>query len=360
MRFYTLLLLVLLAACNQKPKTTSTLKKLYVNQYAQKFEILDSGDSIVLRVHNPWQGADSVSFDYPFAKQNHSPEPRRVVCMSSSHVAFLDALSATSSVVGVSGSKFITNPQIRNSQVPDVGYDNNMNYELIVALKPDCVFVYEVAGENSASTKKLEQLGVPVIYIADYLEQSPLARAEWLVAFGAIMGCPDRAELLFNDIAARYNSIKDSVAKIANTKPRVMLNSPYRDVWYMPGDRSYMIQLLNDAGGDYMGKGVDNDISRPISAEVAYELLSSADIWLNPGTSTTLGGLKADNPRFASLPVVRKGMIFNNNARNTPDGGSDFWESGSLRADIILLDLAKIFNPEEFQNDSLYYYHRLK
>lgn len=353
--------ILLIFSCDNvsTPKSQASLDTIYSNRYANRFEILASQDSIILRVHNPWQGAQNTSFDYPFSKnQSHSP---RIICMSSSHIAYLDALGATENIVGVSGLDFITNNKIQLAKTPDVGYDNNLNYELIVSLKPDYVFVYEVSGENSITTKKLEQLGIPIIYIADYLEQSPLARSEWIIAFGAIIGRSEQAQKIFNNIENRYNQIRDSVERYTMTKPKIMLNTPYRDVWYVPGDRSYIVQLINDAGGDYLAKGVDNDISRPISSEVAYELLSKADIWLHPsiGAKTIQDVISADQ-RFGSLAVVQTGQLYNNNARSTPMGGSDFWESGSLRADLVLSDLSKIFNNKIFSEYKLYYYHKLE
>lgn len=356
--YLTLILLLISCGSTRVVKTDLVLDTVYQNRYAEKFLILGSKDSLTLRVFNPWQGAQAVSYDYTFPK-DPTRQPR-IVCMSSSHVAYLDAIGACENIVGVSGVKFITNPKIRLASVPDVGYDNNLNYELVVALKPDYLFVYEVAGENSATTKKLEQLGIPIIYIADYLERTPLARSEWLIAFGAIMGRMDQSVEFFEEITDNYIQIRDSVAKTAGVKPKVMLNSPYRDVWYVPGDRSYLVQLIRDAGGDYLAQGVDSDISRPIGTEVAYELLSQADIWLNPGGAKTLAEVKNSNPRFNRLSVVLKGEIYNNNARSTPEGGSDFWESGSLRADIILKDMSKIFNPNYYPIEKLYYFHRLQ
>lgn len=342
----------------QSHNGTKKLDTLYHNQYAERFEILGSGDSILLRVHNPWQGASGVSMDYWFPKMGERAP--RIICMSSSHVAYLDALGATDNIVGASGINYMTNKKLHLAETPDIGYDNSLNYEIIVALKPDYLFVYEVSGENSSITQKLVQLGIPVIYIADYLEQTPLARSEWIIAFGAIMGRSKEAQEIFNDIAMSYETIKAKVDSTGGARPKIMLNAPYRDIWYVPGDRSYIVQLINDAGGDYMAKGVDNDISRPISSEIAYEMVSKADIWLNPGTTTTLREVKVANPRFSALDVVSQGEIYNNNARSTPQGGSDFWESGTLRADIVLQDLVMICHPKLFPNKKLYYFHRLK
>lgn len=351
--------------------TADTLVSLYTPRYANRFEILKGDRGVVIRVKNPWQGAEGVTIDYQLLDGGSESDTtlgagqirypmRRAVCMSSSYVAFLDALGRTSTVVGVSGRDFIFNPTITEANVRDVGYGGNLNYESIVSLRPDAVLAYEVAGENSATMAKLTQMGLQVVYVADYLESSPLGRAEWLVFFGALSGDIDRAIALFMQIEESYNHVGELVAGHMAEKPKVMLNSPYRDTWYMPGDRSYMVRLIEDAGGYYLGRGVDSDVSRPVSSETALTMMDTAQIWLNPGMSTTLAQLKADNPRFSTMPVVRNGMVYNNNARITPMGGSDFWESGAVRPDLVISDLVKIFHPDLMPDHELYYYHRLQ
>lgn len=361
MRLYLLSLLCLWQfSCGTQPTretaTDNSYDTLYSNIYANRFAILERGDTIVLRVNNPWQGAENVVVDYPII----SPL-KRVVCMSSSYVAFLDALNLNEAIVGVSGLNFITNQKIRKNGVKDVGYDNNVDYETIVGMKPDAVLVYEVAGENSAVSAKLKQLGIPVIYIADYLEDSPLARAEWIMVFGALTNRIDQARALFEQISEQYNTLKGTMDTAVVKRPSVMLNSPYRDVWYVPGDRNYMVQMIRDAGGDYVAKGVDNDISRPIAAEVAYKMMLNADVWLHPTTGVnTMEQLRESNHRFTALNVVRKGEVYSNNARSTPAGGSDFWESAIVRPDVVLADLIRIFHPDLLPDHELYYYFKLK
>lgn len=369
----SLITLVGLGSCGQgthSPQNDSdTLRPLYEARYAQRFELLTDDRGPVLRVRNPWQGADSVVYDYRLIGDTSAVlqsgeirwPVRNAVCMSSTHVAFLDAVGQIGVVSGVSGLDFITNPAVHAANVKEVGHDNNLNYETIVALEPDIVFIYGLTGENAAVTK-LRQLGVPVVYIADYLENDPLGRAEWIVPFGLLTGAMEQAVDRFMHTENDYNTLGERVAGADNDSPRpkVMLNSPYRDVWYLPGDRSYMAQLLTDAGGDYLGKGDDSDKSRPVSAEKALVLMAEADYWLAPGMAQSMAQLKADNRRFATLPVVQRGNVYNNNARITPKGGSDFWESGAVRPDIVLADLVRILHPALLPDHKLYYFRELE
>lgn len=362
---------VLLACCGGPGKSAhdsgDTLRPLYETRYAERFELLTDDRGPVLRVMNPWQGADSIAYDYRLVADTAAAlRPgeirypiRKAVCMSSTHVAFLDAVGSIGVVKGVSGLDFITNPAVHAGDAKDVGYDNNLNYEMIVALQPDAVFIYGLTGENAA-VAKLQQLGVPVVYISDYLENDPLGRAEWIVPFGLLTGRMEDAVAQFMHTENEYNSLGERVAGSVDDRPEVMLNSPYKDVWYLPGDRSYMVRLLGDAGGDYLGKGEDTDVSRPVSAEKALVLMARADYWLNPGRARDMAQLRADNRRFATLPVVQKGKVYNNNARITPMGGSDFWESGAVRPDVVLSDMVRILHPDLLPEHELYYFRKLE
>ncbi len=365
------LAIILLTGCGGRrtPFVSGRLDTLYKPRYATGFSILRGGErSSVLSIVDPWQGAVGVNQSLFLARGGEAPPVgfdgvvveaplRRVVCMSSSYVGFIDALGETDAIVGVSGTRFVHNEKVRTT-AREVGYDTQMNYELIATLKPDLVFIYGVAGENVQATGKLRELGIPYIYIGEYVEQSPLGRAEWLVAFGAMFNRRTEAEAAFNRVRENYLGTMRTVAKAVD-HPLVMLNAPYRDAWYLPTRGSYMARLIADAGGEYNGDDGGGE-TYTVSAEAAYLMSASADVWLNPGQATTMAELAADNPRFVKIPVVKNGQVYNNNARTTRCGGSDFWESGVVRPDIVLKDVAKILHPGLFPRHDLYYFQQLQ
>jgi iron complex transport system substrate-binding protein len=347
---------------------------LYQPRYAEGFAIYEAGErSTAIRIKDPWQGADGVE-QWVFVSHEGEAAPEgftgqtvaegaaRIVCMSSSYVAFLAQLGRGDRVVGVSGLRFVTNPEIRQrgavGDVADVGYESSLNFEVIAALRPDVVLMYGVGDDGRAVTAKYHEMGVPYVFIAEYLEADPLGKAEWIVALAHLTGDRQRGIAEFEKIERAYNTLKNNAKRSAN-QPTVMLNAPYRDTWYVPGDESYMARLVDDAGGRYVCAGVASRDSRPIDIEEAYLAMQQADVWLKTNHYNTLAELTADNPRFASTPSVRGRQVFNNNARTTPAGGSDFWESGVVRPDVVLGDLVKILHPEAAA-DSLYYYKRLE
>ncbi|MFR4025500.1 MAG: ABC transporter substrate-binding protein [Alistipes indistinctus] len=141
----------------------------------------------------------------------------------------------------------------------------------------------------------MHELGLKTVYIGDYVENNPLGRAEWITVFGEFTGRRELARTLFDSISNEYNRAKALVSGVEK-RPEVMLNAPWQDSWFVPGDRSYMVRLLEDAGGNYACRGVDSDQSRPISTETAFVAASQSDFWLSPGTATSLAELNAMNP----------------------------------------------------------------
>lgn len=294
----------------------------------------------------------------------------RIACMSSSYIAYLEAIGADSLVCAVSGISYISNSAVLerykktvsgnlDGELPlyDIGYDTVLDYDKIYELKPDVVVAYTIGGSKPDYMKKLESLGLNVYVMNDYLAESPLERASAVLEFGRLTGREELARHYYDSLSARYNSLAASVVR--DNPVKVLINIPYSDVWYIPGADSYMSQLIRDAGGEILGTEAGTK-SGTISMENAYALSMEADVWLNPGMVSTrreLASLHQIFPRFA--PLSRGLPIYNNTLRMTGQGGNDFWESGAAHPDRILEDLIKIFSAvrdgEEDNNE--YNYH---
>lgn len=343
--------------------------EIYRPQYAVGFEIVGAEglQSTILRVHNPWQGAEDI-IEQLFISRNGEPAPKgfvgqviegdaeRIICMSSSYVAMLDAIDEVKRVVGVSGINFISNEYIQQNRdkVRDVGYDSEANYELIVALDPDIVLLYGVTG-TSTIENKLRELGIPYAYIGEYLEEIPLGKTEWMVAMGEIAGKREEAEQIFAQIPQRYNALREQAAAATTPAPKVMINTPYADSWVMASTSSYVARLIADAGGDYIYRRNTSNTSMPIDLEEATRLSAEADVWINVGSLSTLDDMRRQFPKFADTPCVQRGAVFNCDKRSHPTGGNDYWESGVMNPDLVLRDLIKIFHPELIAEEFVYY-----
>lgn len=379
MKHFSFLILTVTAAltmggCGSPERNLSDFTTtVYTPTYASGFDIRanEKDASTLITVHNPWQG-DASAEQHLILLRGKAKAPKntdiqavkapvhRVVCMSSSHVALFDALGQTGRIVGVSGLDYILNPRIQErslcGELRDVGYDSNLNFELLAALRPDLILLYGISGENTSITGKLRELGIPYLYIGDYVEESPLGKAEWLLVTAEMCDLREAAVDTLRRIAARYNAIKTRLDP-ADARPKVMLNTPYRDTWFMPSAQSYMVRLIEDAGGSYIYTKNRSNASVAVDLEEAYLLANSADFWINVGACNSIEELTAQNPKFAEVPAVVDRCVWNNNRRHTAAGGSDFWESGIVRPDVVLRDLKTILCGG---SDSTYYYKRLE
>ena len=369
----TLLCLLFLASCvyNKKTSLEAFKQDVYTPEYATGFKILGAknAQSTLIQVSNPWQGAKNVTMSYFISRNGELPPTgftgptipagaQRIVCMSSSYIAMLDAVGQVDRIVAVSGINYIANPYIlaHRDSIKDMGPE--INYELLLGLKPDVVLLYGIGDAQTAVTDKLKELAIPYMYVGEYLEESPLGKAEWLVALSELTDSRDKGIDVFREIPKRYQALKDLTASVEQ-RPTVMFNTPWNDSWVMPSTQSYMVQLVTDAGADYIYKENTSNSSAPIGLETAYGLIQKADYWINVGTASTLDELKNMNPKFADAKSVRDKTVYNNNLRITATGGNDYWESAVVRPNVVLRDLIHIFHPE-LVSDSTYYYRHLE
>lgn len=381
MRKYAILcaavICAMLSCSRPQPVSQTAVQEIPTDSmlYAKGFGMSRYADSTVISVFNPWQGANDVVYRYTLvprgtssltamADMSHIPVPaRRVVCMSSSYVAFFDALGCTDSIFGVSGANYIYNPSLRSrieqGEVKDVGYGQALNYELIVDLKPDVLLCFGVGTETLPVIEKLHSLGIPTMLVGEYLENHPLGKSEWIKVMGALMGREAMADSLFDALRLRYEQLVQDIAQQPE-HPAVFMNMPYKDVWYSPGTQNYFVQLIRDAGGLYLFDDLSGSRSYPISFERAYSAGMQADVWLCPGSANSLSDIADFDARLKNLQPYKQRRIFNNNNRSTPHGGSDFWESGTMCPDIILRDMAAIFHPRMQAGDKMHYFVQLR
>lgn len=369
-----ILAILLIVSCSKgaSPFDASLFtEKLYTPDYASGFEIrgCEQEKATLIVVKNPWQGAEGVEqmllidrngvFDTAGTEvQRIEGDAKRIICMSSSYVAMLSTIDKQQAIVGVSGIDFISDEYVatHRQEIGDVGYDNNINYEIVLALDPDLVLLYGVTGASGMESK-LRELGIPYLYLGEYVESSPLGKAEWMVAMGEITGARDVAEQRFSDIAQRYTSLASEVKNNLSQRKQVMLNTPYRDAWFIPSSQNYMARLIRDAGGNPFTIDGTGNSSQPVDIEQAYIWASKADVWLNVGGCNSIEELIVQNPKFADVKAVCEKQVYNNNGRQTAYGGSDFWESGVVCPDVILQDLVTILQGGK---EELYYYKQLK
>lgn len=244
----------------------------------------------------------------------------RLIVMSTSHIGFLRAIGGEDAIVGVSGAEYVYDSTVRarigEGRILDIGYDASPDYEKIMALKPELVLTYSVSPVKSQFLTKLESLGIRSFTVNEHLESHPLARASYVRLFGALTGNMSAADSVLAVVSKNYQALRDSVRAMmtvpgegpqsADAEQRIcarkiLVNIPYKDQWFIPGQENYLSHLVRDAGGEILGSEPGTSISGQISVERAYSLSKEASLWLNVGWCRTLDQLLSVNPLFGDF-----------------------------------------------------------
>lgn len=268
----------------------------------------------------------------------------RLIVMSTSHIGFLRAIGGEDAIVGVSGAEYVYDSTVRarigEGRILDIGYDASPDYEKIMALKPELVLTYSVSPVKSQFLTKLESLGIRSFTVNEHLESHPLARASYVRLFGALTGNMSAADSVLAVVSKNYQALRDSVRALmtvpgdgpqsADAEQRIcarkiLVNIPYKDQWFIPGQENYLSHLVRDAGGEILGSEPGTSISGQISVERAYSLSKEASLWLNVGWCRTLDQLLSVNPLFGDFLM----NIQKNAAANGSDSASGSDSAGS-------------------------------
>jgi iron complex transport system substrate-binding protein len=372
------ILIILFESCsgiNESHPGTGTTDKGALISRAERFALQKNDSCTLLTIINPWQGANNINQVYYLIRRG-SVLPsgmdsssvifvplKKIICMSTTHVAMISALGEENSISGVSGTGFLYSgtliKSVEKGLIADVGYEGNLNKELILKISPDLIMMYGIGSESAGYVGKIKELGVKVVFNADYLETDPLSKAEWIKMFGALYCKENLADSIFNVEVETYNNIKKIINKNISYKPKVLLGLPFKDTWYISPGNSFISKLIKDAGGNYLWQDTESSVSMPFGIENVYLNALTADYWLNMGTVNSRDEISMVDERLKDLPCFKSGNLFNNNKRITLNGGNDYWESGSLYPHLILKDIAAILHPGLFTDYELFFYRKI-
>ncbi len=285
-----------------------------------------------------------------------------IVCTSTTHIPLLDYLDETEKLVGFPTTDYISSERARKlvdaGKVQDLGVDKGLNLERIAMLSPDMVMGYTM-NSDYGQFKKVEELNVPVVINAEYLEKHPLGRAEWIKFMALFFNKEKEADSVFRVIEKHYLETK-ALADHAKLKPAVLSGIVYGDAWFLPGGQNYAAKLLKDAGCNYLWGDNSSNGFLELSFESVYEKAHDAALWIGVGSFSSIEEIKNADHRYARFKAFQQKQVYTSNARAGSKGGSEFLELGYLRPDIILKDLVKIAHPELLNGYELYFHKKLE
>ena len=341
-------------------------------KYAEGFQITYHKNYKLLEILKPFQDqADTLRYslvprdiadEVEIENTTEIPIPiTSLLTTSTTHIGLAEMLDATDIIIGMVGADYVYNEDIRSRlkegemvSLPQ----GELNKEKILSMNPDLLMLSGGQSSQFDNMNILMDSDIDVMVNSEWLETTPLGKAEWVKVLAALLNKEQLANEKFSAVAKRYNRLKSGVNE-AGDRPLVINNMPYKGAWFVSGGESFTAQFLKDAGADYPWFDSDETGGLRKSFEVIYEIGLGADIWINPGAANSKEDILAKDSRFKDFKPFETGQIYNNNKRMSPSGGNDFWESGVVHPEIVLADLIKIFHPQQLPDHRLYYYQKI-
>ena len=340
------------------------------NSFATYFSVAQHEGYAVLRIKEAWQGSGAFTYVLQ-SKEVTMPDSlksyplinvplKNIVVTSTTHLAALEMLGVENKLIAFPNTQYVSSELFRKrideGKIQEIGNGMQLNTEKVLTLHPDLIMGFS-SGEDAKNYTVFQKNNIPVLFNADWLEKSPLGRAEWLKIFGLLFDKTQLADSLFNQIAVHYKTIQ-SKAKTSK-HPIVFQGGQFGDKWYVPGGSSYAVRLINDAGGQYAWQDDQHTGSVSLNFENVLLKLSRADIWLNPGMIENQEQLFNEIPQSKQFLSFEKNNIYSYNLTKGKTGGVIYFESSNAHPDWVLDDLFHIFNPQTNSDYTFQYYKQL-
>ena len=349
-------------------------------KYAQLLTIVshDEQGYTEVKVHNPWKegtelhryilvpkGREGDATMAKFAGQAHgegkaaatlgvktdtvrTPLESNLV-FTAPHCQLLTELGCQNAITGVCDKDYINIPDIKSRAqadakvahpIMDCGSSMQPDIERIIALHPEALLISPF--ENNGGYGKLDKLRIPIIETADYMETSPLGRAEWIKLYGLLLGS-SKADSLFSAIEKEYLQLKAEAAKLP-LGLSILTERKTGNVWYVPGGKSTMGILLRDAHAKYIFADDQHSGSLSMSPEQIIAKGNQIDVWAFKyfgGNALTKQDLLAEYQGYQALKAFQTGIVYETDTSCEP-----YFELTSFHPEILLREFIILSHPE--------------
>lgn len=365
--------LLLMSCKSEVKKQDLNNQSITLNKYAQGFEIKEVNDYKKLIVNSPYKDSKQP-LEYILTTKNTDASQfsstdkiiqipiKNIVVTSTTHISMLESIGVEHTLIGFPNTKYVSSEKTRklidNGKVRELGMDANLNTEVLIDLNPDVVIGFSVNGSNKSLTT-IENAGISVIYNGDWLEETPLGRAEWIRFFGVLYGKEQKADSIFKNIENQYNTAKTIASKAIN-KPTILSGAMFKDVWSLPAGESFVAQFLNDANTNYLWKDTKGKGSLQLNFENVLDKAQNADLWLAPGYFSTKKQMADASEHYKQFDAFNNGEVYTFANKKGETGGVIYYELAPTRPDLVLKDIIKITHPELMENYELVFFEKME
>ena len=351
---------------DKKVQSESTIK------YAKGFNIINENGIKKLIIKSAYQNSNK-NFEYQIIKKTPNTSVtykdgvievpvKKIVVTSTTHIPMLELLNEETAIVGFPYSKFVSSEKTRAlidaGKITEVGKETSLNTEILLDLQPELVVGYSVSSADKSLTT-IQKAGINVIYNGDWLEETPLGRAEWIKFFGVLFDKEKQADSIFKVIENNYLDAK-KIALKSDKRPTILSGAIMnKDIWILPGGKSFVATFFKDANFNYLWKDTKGKGSLSLSFESVFDKGQNANLWLAPAHYTSKEQLIKSNPLYVEFDAFKNDNIYTPTSIKGKTGGIIYYELAPTRPDLVLKDLIKIAQPELLKEYEFTFYKKL-
>lgn len=363
------LLVICLSGCiqhgqnpNLTPEVVNDSTRVQI-KYAKGFDV-EYGNGYV-KISTFSLPGNSFFADSVFIQTNSNtelPEQTKIIrpdqalmgCQSSTHLAFLEALFSLDRVTGLCGLDYVNNPVVsatlKKNKVVELCLADQVQLEALYKSEADLFLTYPF---GSSQSENYAEKGIQTLLIAEYLEESQLARLEWIKLFGLLTGHTQEAVAYYNQVESEYLELREDAEQ---TEKTFIMNLPFQDQWFMPASQSVGVELIEDAGMRYFYPSENGTENEMHANEEVWNDGILADYWIiiaSRPSGFSLADLILEEPVYGVFKSVQnKQVIFCNTAE------VDYFAQGVVEPHVLLKDL--LFATGQIDKHEPKYFFRLE
>jgi len=365
--YFISIIVLFLFSCKNEPKINADTTINSKIKYAKGFDIQHFKDYTKLTIKAPYPNSKET-FEFILTHSRTTTDLKTIqtpiktiVVTSTTHIPMLELLNVEANLVGFPNTNFVSSEKTRSliskGQIKELGHEENINTELLLDLKPDVVIGFSL-NSNNKMFEVIEQFGIPVLLNGDWLEETPLGRAEWIKFFGVLFEKEKLADSIFDNIEKDYLEAKNIASK-AHKKPTIISGGLFKDIWNLPAGESFAAAFFKDANTNYLWSNSKGKGSLSLNIENVFLKGKDAEIWVSPSFHTSLSNLKEANAVYSEFKAFKSSAVYSYMNTKGETGGVLYFELSPTRPDLVLKDVIKITHPELLPDYNFTFFERL-
>lgn len=363
---------VALSACATAVKTDNEQPSAIELRHADNLRLtLREGGWIEAELTNPWDTSTTLqrialvprqlrtaSLQLPGSIPVVKIPLEKALVTTTIHAQLIDDFGKSDAIAGVTDVDYIRDTELKEridkGEIANCGSWMAPDIEKVISLNPDAILISPY--QNGGNYAHLTQLNIPIVYMADYMESTPLGRAEWMKYYGLLFGAQETADSIFSHVEREYSQLQHKADSASTTdgRPTILIDRPYMGTWYVHGVNSANDNFITDAGARNPFNNLVEGSSQALDPETVLYEAGGADIWIiryHSPTALTKVQMETDDPMSAQFKSFKQNRLWGANTAQV-----SYYEETPFHPELLLRDLVTIVHPGITADSTLRYF----